>query len=515
MANGKKRRSTRKRVKVTRRNLSYAWIELGHTADARAFSAGAKRARFLNLFVRESPLRIVKDNMGERWEDPQHPLVPIRTLRNTTVNKDTKKRSTIKTILALPSASQETKNGPVFIKDPLFVSYKKNHGEDKFQDDYNKQLDDLTSWAFSPGITNGKGLTTDAGSDRFADMIFLSGHQAGGVVYGGDSQMGLHLGKALAAGVSTNPKNTLRYVIIPGCGACGESMMNSNYLPLFRRDNPIHGILGYNGTYQGEKKGPKILAKFAANLAKLSNTMTVLEAWRQAQDNYHKDTWGAVMHQSSMNDTTYDWLGGKLSRPNPKDKIVELTESSLARGGDEVKPPEYDHFVNFVIDGTKIDSTNTFDRKIGLFSGDKGHIELTKKDGKFLPGDKITIMFVYIRTKKELVLDKIMRIPAGNRPEGTITLKNDLNKANKATGLDGLTFTFSKAVSSVDIPVEILSMAHDYKATGFVKRQGTTEYGKVSFQLNANNESFEYGLFLFPEDHQMDGAYLRGPRPKP
>jgi hypothetical protein len=428
-------------AKGTTRHLKYVWIEYGNPLDGQAFTQGLFRMGWQNLLA---SLPVKNDGWGQRRVDSAHPLLPIR-LRG-------------RALLALPNEKKD-KVG-TYVPDPIFGDYRKANGDSMFDKAIAKQNEFICKWVMSPGLKKKSKtdvvLTIDNDFTDFADMVAISGHGAGGMVWGGGDFAAL----GDAAAVPPEPAtDRLKYVIIATC----YNLVRFNattWLPPMRRPNPVHGFFGYCASYPGGEIGRRLFRSFAANLKGGSDahakpgTRTILDAWRDAHPPPFREKWACVLHATSKDDCVADWIAGKLPKPAPDGEIRWFAEANYP-DGEEVKeaPPEIT--VLFGSGTTPINHENNGRKDVGLFPGDNGFLEIARPTGTFSKDDTVTVVFYLFRPDHDGV-DLPALLSFGTAPEGDLELKKDLNKNDRTTNVDGFEFKFKKdGATAVRVPYSV------------------------------------------------------------
>jgi hypothetical protein len=409
--------------KAVTRHLTYAWIEYGDPREGAAFTDGLFSMGWKNV-ARGFPVK--RDSFGVRYVDSAHPLLPIRFRGSG--------------LLILPNEKIDKhghdKNPPV--KDPIFVEFRNANGEERFNEEIIKQNRFISQWVFCPGIkrvsdTESR-LTVDADITDYVDLAAISGHGAAGLVWGGGESA--RVAEALFFPL-TPASDRLKYVVIASCFNVAKFAADA-WLPALRRNNPVHGILGFGTGYPGDEVGQSIFRNFTNNLkAGGGSQNTILKAWREAHAGAHSKIWAALMHVSSAkNDTMSKWLAGKIETPSKDGEVRWYSEENYP-DGEIFIAPDPDPAVNFFMGATKITSRNTADPKIGLFPGQKGSLTIVTKPPAFAVGDVLKIVFFYYRDDKPgMDLNKLLTFdPAEN---ADVTLLTDENKRDTTTFVDGL-----------------------------------------------------------------------------
>lgn len=463
------------------RHLKWAWVEYGDPRDGSAFAAGLYTMGWRNLFAY---LPRKSDAKGSYYVDSSHPLLPIRIKGNTT--------------MALPNAVVDTETvSPPFVSDPIFDAHRAANGDEAFTAAIKEQSEFLSRWVFAPGLKKvsetESHLTIESDFTDYADLVAISGHGAGGTVWGGDWSLGAQIGTA--AEISTSaPSDRLKYVLVPTCYNLNQHN-SETWVPLFRRTNPLHGMLGYAQSYPGGATGAGVFARFAENL-KVSGK-TILAAWKEAHTGYLEQRWGAMLHGSAIKDTMRDWLAGALEAPDPNG---ELRWYNYENYPDGIPVEEYDPIVkaHFYMGDTKITPENKDSMDVGLFSGESGTLEITNATGPFQDGRIVTIAFYYYRPDKDgMNLTRLLSF--GSTPDAAVEVLTDYNQRDGTANADAINVTIQGSPSAVRIPFTVPADAHEA-----YHRHGERQYGY--FWMHVEPTGFNDASLY------RSGAYLRGPR---
>lgn len=465
------------------RHLKYAWVEYGHTGDGRSFAAGLSSLGWQSLMLH---LPRKTDAWGAYYVDSDHPLLPVRWKGNA--------------LMVLPNTYVDGKKYPrPILSDPIYSAYVDAHGEEAFRTEMKRLNGFLARWVFSPGIkrdSDTKALLTTGGDfTDYADLVSISGHGAGGDVWGGDSELGAFLGSAIEMGTSA-PTDRLKYILIPTC--YNLSGYNAGtWLPVLRRPNPVHGFLGYAESYPGGDSGAAAFSRFAEKLKENGGTKTILAAWKEAHTGSMAQSWGALLHASSAGDTMKDWLAGNLPPPEPNGEIRWYSHETYPDG--VVVQNIYPNLqAYFAIEGVQIRNWNKNHPGIGLIPGKSGTLAIQHLGRKFRAGESITLVFYYYRpTKNGMDLTKLLAFSPVS--EGQFELLKDVNTRDHTTNVDAIRYTFAQEASSIELPLAIAPDAHMH-----FTQDGRDSYGYFWMKLQPGT----------PEEVAMyrDGAILRGPR---
>ena len=470
------------------RHLNYAWIEYGDPRDGIAFTDGLFQMGWRNA-MHGFPLK--SDALGVRYVDASHPLLPIRWTGSG--------------LLILPNEKIDMHGSNPALNDPIYVAYRNANGEEKFKKEIAERNEFIANWVFCPGIKKVSDaeshLTTGRDISDYVDMLGISGHGCAGGIWGG----GAHA--EVGAGLYTAPKpasDRLKYVIISTCYNVSWDNVDT-WLPAFRRDYPLHGVLGYGDGYPGDEVGGAVFQRFMNNLkAGGGSTYTILEAWRNAHTGADSKIWAAMFHGSSVRDNMAKWLADKLEPPEKEGPVMWYDEKNP--NGKVVVPLHYPFLVNFYTGDTMITAQNTHDSTIGLFPGRRGALRIAKKTGKFAPGEIFTITFFYFRPSKPgMNLDKLLRFDTPH-PDGDMTLLTDHNKRDGEASkfVDAVQFAVKKpGLSETKLPFTVLSDAlKTYPEEG-------DAHGYFHVQLQTSVYEIDTDTFGYSLHYYREGAWLR------
>jgi len=508
---------TNKKTKgITRHDLKYAWIEFGSPLDGAAFAAGMKKLGLKSVLKRLPPEKNKKAQ--KKWlprrVDSAHPLLPIRRRCGA--------------LMILPDEIKG--KSKKYVRDPIFNAYLRTHTDDEFNKEIRKQNDFLSSWIFSPGvkISGKKGsekgmLTLDSDYTDYADIVGVGGHGSNGLIWGEGE--GIELRNSIWRAHAHTDR--LKYIIIATCFHLSEFNLEI-WLPAMRRRNPVHGFLGYRWGYPGAKVGRNVFNRFTKKLKEKRGTKTILDAWREANSGSLRQTWAALLHHTSAKDTMKDWMCGRLTTPNKDGEIRWYCEENWS-DGEKAVPREYDYTANFYMGTTKISRDNNFggNKDVGLFSGEKGYLEIAKKKGGFNPGEEFaTIVFYYYRERHDPGMDLPKLLDFGKPKDGRVKFEDgvlkyesDLNKKDKYKFTDGFEFTFWKSkVTKANVPWEAkvqLPFKVNPKAHENFENAGPNRYGYFWLMMRVSHAQDRMrGLRGRPIPCCLEGTWLRGPRPK-
>jgi hypothetical protein len=389
------------------RNLYAAWIEYDNPKDGVAFLRSMKTLGIDNLLnhMKERTLfpgirdpRVSKRKWFKtRLVDMNHPWLPIYSIGGQ--------------IMICPN---EKKEG-YYNNEPLYKYYRDVYGEEKFKVLIEEQNEFLSKWVFSPGINVNSTSSLNVGDDNqlSAKFMGISGHGVNMTISGGGS--GARIRQQLAwvqQGGSGRPSPY--YIFIATCNNLHEGLAN-DWLEIFRQDNPVRGILGFETRYPDARTGvgEAIFSSFC-NLLQLKDRKTkkpytVIRAWEDANLKATQYTWGAVIHKDAIDDSLgilYQnqlkslssdgdiFYFRKVGEPYPHIEKIPVKEM----------PRRLD--VSFVINNTVIDSSNN--SRIRLEPGKKISIRVraelvdlnrSVKD-EFISGDRVKLIFNRFRCDK-------------------------------------------------------------------------------------------------------------------
>jgi hypothetical protein len=421
--------------------LSFAWIECDAPADGVAFS---------QKFIRDLGFKNLMSELprGKRLhrKDMAHPGLQIRWHRN-------------KALLVFPGENKDLN---------LF----------------------LARWVCSPGIKKTSKmyaeLTFKSDATKMADMICVSGHGNAGTLMGNNGSLDITL--TIHKYGCESHSDQLKYILIASCNNVSERM-GVDWLPLFRRPNPIRGILGYHSTYKGDKFGVNVLRQFG-RLLKNKPPISILDAWKRANDNQGSKDWGAQIHEKARHDTLKDWKCGTLTPLDPKGKVLHFTHDSYRRGGKEVIKTPAQYMAGFSIadkpDGNVImfmpvseEETGRNNTDIGLFLGEDGCIDVKTTSG-FLPEKIRAVLYYYRQEKDKMDINKLLVFAPQYRSRMKFMRLNPNTKAGHMDGFEitlkederrGASFFYTVCKDALTYYNEVISTGDKIKTYGrfFIK----------------------------------------------
>lgn len=470
-------------TRAVTRHLRYAWIEFGHSADGIALDAKLKDLGWRNLLL-DLPLK--KDRLGAgRRASVDHPMLPIRFKGNA--------------LLCLPNDKVDGRDA--WVNEVLYADHRAAHGDADFVKALRAQNEFLGRFVVNPGVRRASAsdasLTDGTDATDFADLVAISGHGSGGTIWGGNEGVDL---RGAVARAGPRHASRLKYVLIPTCYNLSEHN-GTAWLPLLHNPTPIHGVLGYSGSYPGGNTGGLVFGEFGERLKKRGTT--VLQAFRGANKRYGiADRWGAVMHEASLGDTMADWLAGTLKAPPPDGKVVWLNEANVDAGGEEVKDAPLPFVATHVMDdGREITPTNGNDIDVGLFPGKTGVLEVKRASGSFRTGDVVVLTFYYYRPNKDgMDLPKLLVFEPS--AECRWELLTDHNKLDRTTHEDALRLEVTRDAPRLRLPYRVHPLATDT-----YHRDGDDAHGMFWCQIDPSGVSSAWPRQ--PVALYQHGAWLR------
>lgn len=410
-------------ARAVQRHLRYAWLEYEDVRDAIAFDRGFSSAEIggRNLFL-DLP---ISASASTRRVSSNLPDLDIDWLRSHDNPAE-------QGVLARPTNS---------------------HNEF------------LVRWALNPGVADGQ-LTFEA-ADVQADLIVFSGHGAGGTVMGSASGSfaQIDLGRGLATNAAMPTSGRVKYLLLPACKLAAWECI-PYWLPVLRKQNPLHGILGYEGPYPGDAIGAAIMRSFLGAIRQ-NPDMPILDAW--AHGNTGRP-WAALQLADSRHDSVARWVTEGLPEPSPTSAIEHYNHDSFAAGGRTYAQLEHVYSVRFAMpDGTDIQMSNNDPDSavIGLFPGSHGAVVLRALPTgmSFQPGQQVRVVFYRFRVEHpEVDLDRLLTFDANlftpsadNHP--TITKAHDANvrKQGFPNGrVDGIDVSVHTASKEIRLPYTVL-----------------------------------------------------------
>jgi len=314
----------------------------------------------------------------------------------------------------------------------------------------------LGEWLLNPGVKKERGAGSVGSKLTFADdftdqadFVAVSGHGAGGMIWGkasgGDIGDGFEIANEMGKHLDKPTTGRIKYLLLPCCFLVSIHNAES-WLPILRKNKPLHGVLGYGEKYLGDSTGAAVTRRFAS-LLKSNLTMPIFEAWRRANEAVHQP-WGAVILNAARKDNMKQWITEEGLPDLSAEKEVRCFDGDSMPDGEEVtgKPKDIEAF--FVMaDGSLIQSpmNRPANDLMGLFPGKSGEILLrvNKKDLSFQPDSHVTILFYYFRpAKTEMDLDGLLTFD--RVPGARLRFLTDANaRKEKKTGKhDAIEYTF-------------------------------------------------------------------------
>jgi hypothetical protein len=369
----------------------------------------------------------------------------------------------------------------------------------------------LDKWIFNPGLLKTSAtsaeLTFAMGATKYADLVSVSGHGAAGTVWG-DATGGycsIDLGSAAVAHAGLPTNGTVKYILIPSC--YNLSGFNADtWLPVHQKPQPIHGVLGYSGSYAGGRTGAKVMFEFGKLMKQnRARQLSIFEAWRQA-NRKHGQPWGATILEDAKGDTMQQWISAAgLSIPSGSAKVLHFDDSSYPAGTEVTgTPPDFEAIFHTDA-GTPITFPNNGPTgALGLVPGRDGHLLLrgNGSSNRFPVGGRGKLVFFYYRPNKDgMNLDKLLTFSAPTTG-GTFTRLTDANKQDGTTHVDAIEYTFAATeTSEAKIPYKVnADAAKHYK----VDSAGGTTHGYFYVDFTPPGSSNLISMY-------RHGAWLRDP----
>ncbi|MDX2059181.1 MAG: hypothetical protein SFV24_15340 [Gemmatimonadales bacterium] len=314
--------------------------------------------------------------------------------------------------------------------------------------------DFLGQWLINPGvkrIADSEGeLTFGADATDHADLVAISGHGAGGRVFGkalpGGAEIDL---KALMTKHAATPTSgQLKYLVIASCFNASNYMAKS-WLPILTKAKPLRGILGYSDHYLGDAAGADVTRRFGALLQK-NPTMPIYDAWRQANEATNQP-WGAILRVEARKDNLIRWVRGHLDELSADGDVVHVDATTFPTGvavTDKPVPFRSDFGDEAFYDGLVAGRPGTFK----LFAA-KGHT--------FKAGTTTRLVFFYYRpAKTEMDLDRLLSFDPMTLPDGSPGIRKlvdaNVKKKHKTGRVDGLEITVAADTETIALPFRVL-----------------------------------------------------------
>ncbi|WP_394840323.1 hypothetical protein LVJ94_25910 [Pendulispora rubella] len=300
----------------------------------------------------------------------------------------------------------------------------------------------LEQWILNPGVAGGK-LTAD-NTEEQADLVAVSGHGGGGYVYGNalgaKDDNRILLGAHLARHVSDPSTGRLKYLLVPSCSNLSEQWADQ-WLPILKKEKPVHGVLGYSATYPGDTQGAELMRNFCSAL-KADPARLLLDVWAEINEKSNPPVaWGAAQRVDARNDNLRDWVTKGLDVHSDSDNVVWHYDHNSFPTGKKLLPSGHAdaYEIHFVMDdGTVLQEGNNSvedaDASRGLFPGQRGVVRIRAKhpEDRFSPRDKFTVMFYFFRPlKHEMDLDALLIFDEGLFHSGGAPFARKLIDANE------------------------------------------------------------------------------------
>ncbi len=413
------------------KSLQFAWLEYQHHGDAVVFSQQfSSKLGGQNLF----------QNV------PSGPSI-----------------SKIKNIKSTPQVGMEVK----------LLSYGKSQGWIGMPKSGDETF--LGKWILNPGLDTDT-LTENVLITNQADLIIVSGHGAGGTVWGDGLKKGttesISLAKVLSDNASQACSGKMIFLVI---ATCWNVFVDTFELweAVMRKPSPILGIFGYERTYSGGNTGAKVMESFCTQLKK-NPSKTILNTWKDANTPFGQP-WACFLHKGMETFTFKNWLDGTFPSITPSaNKIFHY--GKLNPAGVEAKAVEFPYKLRFVMEnGIAVNRANNYQNNtaVGLFPGEKGQLLIETVPGTpaLKKGDTINFfLFRYRYDKKGAKIDKLLKFDASllsNNPstgKPVVTLKANLNpwSGDPSGTINGILITVPSDGTSLLLPYKILSTAHSH-----------------------------------------------------
>lgn len=233
------------KARTVTRYLRFAWIEYEDHRDGVmfhiGFSSGAIGGRNLLLELPRKP--------PNHRVDPAHPDLDISWLQNPHT-------PTERGLIMRPLTDHQDFLGP-WLLNPGVRRTSDTQAQLTFGNDFTRIVP-------PPGRIR---VPSELQDQLQADIVAVSGHGGGGVIFGNAISRGniFEVLTKVLQNVNIPTTGRVKYLILASCFNAGAALAKE-WLPLFRKDNPFHGILGYSDHYIGNNIGALVMQRFTALL---------------------------------------------------------------------------------------------------------------------------------------------------------------------------------------------------------------------------------------------------------
>ena len=190
---------------------------------------------------------------------------------------------------------------------------------------------------------NALGLT----GDIKADLVYLSSHGLFSGKLLGEAMLhslSFSIGHPIfdlnEAVQAKTPFSAPKWVVAACCSVLDDSNWHSWRELMSDPAEPLRGILGYRGTSPAADDAARLNISF---INKLASGMTMLEAWRKANEAFGSGTrnaWAAVCNENAVGDTLADWNAITLKPISTSPLVVKGFDNSNQSGTVVTAPVE-------------------------------------------------------------------------------------------------------------------------------------------------------------------------------
>jgi hypothetical protein len=376
----------------------------------------------------------------------------------------------------------------------------------------------LGRWLLNPGVkkeSESAGyLTYELDATDQADLVVASGHGGGGSVFGSmggsRSWSQFYLSRIMRDNIGLPTTGRVKYLLVPGCTNCGD--FNGEYwMPLFEKEKPYHGVLGYSGKYPGDDPGAAIVKRFTESI-QTNPDLPIIEAWKRANASH---PYGAFVLTAARGDTMRKWVSKEGLTVPAESRTVTFFDPAHPKGTPFTVTHEVDAIFHMADGRPIVEPNNTVQlavqKQFGLIPGQKGHLEIKGSGSRPLtPGKKIRIVFYYWRpTKLRVNLPRLLKFDASSRSITPLTDQNkpgSFDKPQPNNRVDAIEYVIGDSDSSgIRLPYTVVADAHENKD---FSADAPGVFGRFHVGIALEQDPGKFGKYV---EIYTRGAYLGAP----
>lgn len=283
-------------------------------------------------------------------------------------------------------------------------------------------------------------------------------------------------------------------------------------MPLFEKERPYHGVLGYSGKYPGDDPGAAIVKRFT-DLIQRDVDLPIVHAWKKANDG---QPYGAFILTAAKGDNMRKWVSEKGLTVPAASTAVTYFDPAHKNGRVYTITREIDAIFHMSDDRPIVEPNNSIrlvqQKQFGLIPSQKGSLTIHSQNShRFGPGKKMRVVFYYWRpTKLRVNLPKLLQF---DESSGRIRFLTDQNApeqgfdARQPSGrIDAFEYTIGDSeLTSCRLPYTVVGDAHSNKDF-HTEAEGVFGRFHVGISLQDSNGKFEKYQEIY-----FRGAYLGAP----